>query len=137
MPDIAMEQVTRAWARLRQTEPKVHAYVHTFESQAFELARRLDEEEPRGKLYGVPFAVKEVFDVAGVETTAGCRVFAGRTAISDATIVRRLRTLGAVLMGTQVSHELTWDSTSLLPEILGIWTAIPAAPARARAYPFQ
>jgi aspartyl-tRNA(Asn)/glutamyl-tRNA(Gln) amidotransferase subunit A len=100
-------RVEQAIARLRETEPKVHAYVHTLERQALHEARQLDSEAVRGPLHGIPFAVKEVFDIAGVETTGGSRALAGHVADVDAAAVQRLRHAGAVLMGTQVSHELT------------------------------
>ena len=107
MRESATTRVEQAIARLRHTEPTVHAYVQTFEKQALELARQLDNEPARGPLHGVPFAVKEVFDVAGVETTGGSRALAGHVAGADAEVVGRLRASGAILLGTQVSHELT------------------------------
>ena len=104
----------REGARLRQvldvlgsSEPHVRAYVHLREDEARDEAGRADAREPRSPLHGCPFAVKEVFEVAGVVTSGGCRAFADNVATSDATVVARLRDAGAVLVGTQVSHELT------------------------------
>lgn len=107
MRESATIRVEQAVARLHETEPRVHAYVHTLERQALHEARQLDGEAVRGPLHGIPFAVKEVFDIAGVETTGGSRALAGHVAEADAAAVQRLRDAGAVLMGTQVSHELT------------------------------
>jgi allophanate hydrolase len=65
------------------------------------LARRLDDERgdlTRLPLYGVPFAVKDNIDVAGWPTTAGCPAFS-YIASKDATVVRRLRDVGAIVVG--------------------------------------
>jgi Asp-tRNA(Asn)/Glu-tRNA(Gln) amidotransferase A subunit family amidase len=62
---------------------------------------------PEGPLHGSPFAVKEVIEVAGIPSACGCQVFKDRLPHEDATVVKRLRSAGAVLVGTQVSHELT------------------------------
>ncbi len=104
----------KAGARLQQvldvlgsSEPYVRAYVHVREDEARDEAGRVDAQEPRSPLHGCPFAVKEVFEVAGVVTSGGCRALADNVANSDATVVARLRDAGAVLVGTQVSHELT------------------------------
>lgn len=99
--------VADAITRLHQTESRVHAYVRTFEKQAIDRAGQLDDAPEQGPLHGIPFGVKEVFDIAGVETTGGSPVLAGHVADADAEVVRRLREAGAVLLGTQVSHELT------------------------------
>lgn len=107
MRESATRRVEQAIANLHRTEPDVHAYARVFEKQALGQARQLDSESDRGSLHGVPFAVKEVFEVAGVETTGGSRALAGRIAEADAAVVQRLRSSGAVLVGTQVSHELT------------------------------
>jgi len=63
-------------------------------------ARRLEGIEDRSKLplYGIPFAVKDNFDVAGMSTTAGCPAFA-HEATETAHAVRRLLDAGAILMG--------------------------------------
>jgi len=55
--------------------------------------------EARGPLDGVPIAVKDLFDTAGVRTTAGSRILADRVPTEDATVVRRLAAAGAVLLG--------------------------------------
>jgi Asp-tRNA(Asn)/Glu-tRNA(Gln) amidotransferase A subunit family amidase len=107
MRDSATERINATLRRLKQTEPMVHAYVSTFQQQAVSEAKQRDGETSLGPLHGLPFAVKQVFDVAGVETTGGCQAFAGRIPLRDATVVERLRTAGAILTGTLVSHELT------------------------------
>ena len=65
----------------------------------------------RGPLHGVPYAVKDVFDTAGIATTWGCALYRDRIPAEDATIVRMLRDAGAVLLGKAAMGELAngWD----------------------------
>ena len=70
--------------------------------------------EPPGPLHGVPFTVKEVIDVAGMPTTNGSLLIAGRVAARDAEVVRRMRAAGAILIGkTNLSEfSASWDSVN-------------------------
>lgn len=107
MAKSAVEQLQRTLRRLEQTEPLVHAYVDVDRDGAFAAARRVDDSRSADPLGGRPFGVKEVISVAGFPAAGGSPAFAGHVADFDATVVDRLRRAGAVLIGTQVSHELT------------------------------
>jgi aspartyl-tRNA(Asn)/glutamyl-tRNA(Gln) amidotransferase subunit A len=67
-----------------------------------ELASGVD----RGPLHGIPISLKDNIDVAGVRTTAGSLLYADRIPTADATLARRLREAGAVLIGKANMHEL-------------------------------
>jgi aspartyl-tRNA(Asn)/glutamyl-tRNA(Gln) amidotransferase subunit A len=67
-----------------------------------ELASGID----RGPLHGIPISLKDNIDVAGVRTTAGSLLYADRIPTADATIARKLREAGAVLIGKANMHEL-------------------------------
>ena len=96
--------------RLDATEPHLHAFVLMFADQARIDAERAEQElaagRDRGPLHGIPFAVKDVFDVAGAPTRAGSTTTSELPATTDATVVGRLRDAGAVLIGKTNSHEL-------------------------------
>lgn len=91
------QTVARTYARIRG-----HADPAIFISLRDEAEAIAEAEKLAGNvalpLYGVPFAVKDNIDVAGLETTAACRAFAYRTA-RDATSVARLRQAGAIVIG--------------------------------------
>ena len=72
-----------------------------------ELARGVD----RGPLHGVPVAVKDVIDTAGLATTMGSRHFAGHLPDRDAAVVARLREAGAVIVGKTTTHEFAYGPT--------------------------
>ena len=68
----------------------------------------------RGQLHGIPLALKDLFDTAGVRTTAASAVFKDRVPEEDAEVVRRLKTAGAVLLGKLNMHEFAYGGTSII-----------------------
>jgi len=64
-----------------------------------------------GVLHGMPIAVKDLIDVAGFATTAGSRQHLGSVAHLDATVIRRLRAQGALILGKTNTHEFAYGST--------------------------
>jgi Asp-tRNA(Asn)/Glu-tRNA(Gln) amidotransferase A subunit family amidase len=102
----AVDLVEAVLERIEATEPLVHAYACVDAEGALEAARQADAGPAAGPPYGIPFAVKDVLDTAGLPTEAGSRLLAGRLPADDATVVRRLREAGAILVGKHVTHEL-------------------------------
>jgi aspartyl-tRNA(Asn)/glutamyl-tRNA(Gln) amidotransferase subunit A len=68
----------------------------------------------RGPLHGVPIALKDLFDTAGVRTTAGSALFRDRIPTEDAEVVRRLKAAGAVLLGKTNMHEFAYGGSSIV-----------------------
>jgi amidase len=89
--------------RIEALDPRLHAYMTVTAERALERARTAETEigrgAYRGPLHGVPLAVKDLCDTAGVRTTAGTRVMAERVPVRDATVVARLEQAGAVILG--------------------------------------
>jgi aspartyl-tRNA(Asn)/glutamyl-tRNA(Gln) amidotransferase subunit A len=90
-------------ARLRALEPEIRAWAHVDAEGALAAARERDAEtgagRARGPLHGVPIGIKDIFDVAGMPTTAGAREFAHTRPTRDSGAVARLRAAGAVILG--------------------------------------
>ena len=90
-------------ARTERLEPQLHSYITFTPERALAAARTADDERrrrvDRGPLHGIPVSVKDHIDTAGVPTTAGSKVLAGRVPATDAVVVARLREAGAILMG--------------------------------------
>lgn len=90
-------------ARIRALDPRLHAFIAVTadralaQARATELALRAGHD--LGPLHGIPFAVKDLYDVAGLPTTAGTRLLAGNIARADSSAVRRLVAAGMVLLG--------------------------------------
>jgi 1-carboxybiuret hydrolase len=86
--------------------------LNAFTAVAAERARRRAAEEPRGSLAGVPFAVKNLFDIAGLPTVAGSKINREHApATADATLVARLEAAGAILVGALNMGEYAYDFT--------------------------
>ena len=95
-----------ALERIGKTESRVHAWAHLDAAQALEQAQAIDNEGAEGALAGVPVAVKDIIDTADQPTENGTPLDAGRRPDADATVVRRLRAAGALILGKTVTTEL-------------------------------
>jgi aspartyl-tRNA(Asn)/glutamyl-tRNA(Gln) amidotransferase subunit A len=93
--------------RIDRLEPRVRAWVLIDCEGARETAKRRHEEARRGQwrgpLHGVPLGIKDIFDVFDWPTACGSKLWANSVARQDATVVKRLREAGAVLMGKTVT----------------------------------
>jgi AtzE family amidohydrolase len=113
----AREVTTRALERVRTRDPSLNCFTAVLAESALRDAEAVDAalaagREP-GVLAGVPFAVKNLLDVAGVTTLAGSKINAARPpATRDATAVARLRAAGAVLLGALNMDEYAFGFTT-------------------------
>jgi 1-carboxybiuret hydrolase len=108
--------VRAALARIAANNPVLNAFTAVLEDRALAKARAIDAARlaghPLGALAGVPFAVKNLFDVAGLPTLAGSKINCERApAARDATLIARLEANGAVLVGALNMGEYAYDFT--------------------------
>lgn len=105
-----IEMTEYSLARIERLDPHLHSYVTVLADAARRDARASDRRfangESLGPLDGVPVGAKDLFDTAGIRTTAHSRLFADRVPTADATAIRRLRQAGAVLLGKHSMYEL-------------------------------
>jgi len=111
--------LTRAYLeRIERFNPSVNAYITVTAGLALEQAGRLEAELEdgrwRGPLHGIPIALKDNIDTAGIPTTAASAVFADRVPREDAEVYRRLKLAGAVLLGKLNLHEFAYGGTSAI-----------------------
>src|SRR5207253_10442462 len=103
-------------ARIAKLDGKVHAFLRLTETEARAAAGAADDRRagkaPLSPLDGVPVALKDIFCQEGVETTAGSRILQGYVPPYDATVVRRLREAGAVLLGKLNMDEFAMGSST-------------------------
>ena len=106
----AEELVAGCLARIRADEARVQAWAFIDEERALAQARNVDrvrrEGHPLGPLHGLPVGVKDVIDIADMLTECGTSLHAGRRPEHDATVVERLRSAGAIILGKTVTTEL-------------------------------
>jgi aspartyl-tRNA(Asn)/glutamyl-tRNA(Gln) amidotransferase subunit A len=84
-------------------------------AQAAEAEREIAAGRYRGPLHGIPVAVKDLFATKGIRTTAGSRILKDWIPEEDATVVRKLREAGAVLLGKLGMHEFAYGISSVNP----------------------
>ena len=105
-----------ALARIAKHDRALNAFTAVTEERALAKAAAIDAERARGRrlgvLAGVPFAVKNLFDVTGLPTRAGSKINRDRApAARDATVIARLEAHGAVLVGALNMGEYAYDFT--------------------------
>src|SRR5579872_4844861 len=110
-------ELTRAClARIEKVQPVLNAYITITGDQALKDAAMLDDElrhgKWRGPFHGVPIALKDNIDTAGVRTTGASQLFEHRVPTEDAEVARRLKAAGAVLVGKLNLHEFAYGGTS-------------------------
>ncbi len=113
----AAEVLQACIARIESTDARINAFTGTRFEAARAQAARVDAQrargEPLGPLAGVPFAVKNLFDIAGEVTLAGSKVNrANPPATADAVLVQRLQDSGAVLVGSLNMDEYAYGFTT-------------------------
>jgi aspartyl-tRNA(Asn)/glutamyl-tRNA(Gln) amidotransferase subunit A len=110
-------QLTEAClARIQTYNPKLNAYITVLRNQALAQAHDLEAEQRAGKfrspLHGIPIALKDNIDTAGIRTTAASAVFDDRIPDQDAEVARRLKAAGAIIVGKANLHEFAMGGTS-------------------------
>lgn len=108
--------------------PKINAVI-TLNPKALETARALDEERkakgPRSPLHGIPFIVKDVFDTNDMQTTGGYLPLKGVIPDKDATVIKRLRAAGAIILAKVNQSDWYGQSEVLAKSSMGGSTLNP------------
>ena len=114
---VSAAEVTEAHlARIDRVDPRVHAFLHIAAGGARAAARAVDERRAAGAalgpLAGVPLALKDVFTTQDMPTTCGSRILDGWLPPYDATVTRRLRQAGVVVLGKTNMDEFAMGSST-------------------------
>jgi len=114
--EISPVSLTEAYLeRIGALDKSLNAFITVPAEQALADARRAEQEiasgHYKGPLHGVPIAHKDLYDVRGLATTAGSKVFFGRIAEEDAHSVARLKAAGSIVIGKTNMHELAYGAT--------------------------
>lgn len=104
--------------RIEKLNPSLNAFITITAETAIEEARQAESEirggNWRGPLHGIPLALKDLIDTAGIRTTAASALFKDRIPAEDAEVVLRLKHAGAVIVGKQNLHEFAYGGSSLV-----------------------
>ncbi|MSQ73664.1 MAG: amidase [Betaproteobacteria bacterium] len=95
--------------RIARLDPGLNAFLRVMPDSAIQEAKTAEAEimagRSRGPLHGIPYALKDIIDVAGLPTTCHSKILADHVASADAPVVTRLRDAGAILLGKAALHE--------------------------------
>jgi aspartyl-tRNA(Asn)/glutamyl-tRNA(Gln) amidotransferase subunit A len=103
--------------RIAALDGGLRSFITVCADAALDAARTAEAalmtRRPVGPLHGVPYALKDLYDTAGVRTTGGSRIFADRVPTADATVVRRLAEAGAIVLGKLNMVEFAYGPEGL------------------------
>ncbi|TAJ40077.1 MAG: amidase [Reyranella sp.] len=124
----SVEATRSILGRIEKLDPKLKAYATLTTERALADAARLDAETAagtsRGVLHGVPIAVKDLCNTAGVATAAGMPIHRKNVPAKDATVVARLKAAGAVILGKLQMTEGAYGAHHPdIPAPLNPWNA--------------
>ncbi len=116
--DLSPVELTEAFlTRIDALDRKLGAFRLVCAERALSEARAAEAAisagEELGPLHGIPFAVKDLCDVEGLPTSAGCRLLENNLALKDATVVRRLRSAGMVLLGKTNTVQFAYGGAGI------------------------
>jgi len=127
--ELSPVELTQAFLRrIDATDGQLHSFILVLEDQALAAARTAEAEilrgEYKGPFHGIPFALKDLYDTAGVRTTSGSKVDIDRVPTEDATTTARLKAAGSILLGKLAMHEFALggpDFTTPFPPARNPW----------------
>jgi len=117
--DVSPVEITReCLRRIENLNPRLNAFITVMAESALAEARSAEEEISRGQwrgpLHGIPIALKDLINTAGVRTTSASALHRDRIPTEDAEVVQRLRQAGAVIVGKNNLHEFAYGGSSLV-----------------------
>ena len=107
---VTAEQLARdALARVAARDAALHAFLLLTEARALDDARRADAElragRDRGLFHGIPYALKDIYDTAGIRTTCHSKLRIDHVPATDSVAAAKLHEAGGVLLGKLATHE--------------------------------
>jgi len=117
--EISPVDLTQACLKeIERRDPELKAFITVTAESALAAARKAEAEIARGEwkgpLHGIPLAVKDLAETAGVKTTAASAVLKDYVPTADAEVVRRLEAAGAVLLGKLNLHEFAYGGSGII-----------------------
>ena len=108
--ELSPVDLTRAFLdRIDSLDDQLHAYITLTRDEALSAARTAEAEilkgNYKGRMHGIPFALKDLYDTGGIPTTSGSKVDIDRVPVEDATTTARLKAAGGILLGKLGMHE--------------------------------
>ncbi len=115
--DISSVELTEAFLRrIKDVDGRIHAYITVMEDDALRMAEKADErlrkKDAISPLTGIPVSLKDIFCTVNTKTTCASRILEDFVPPYDATVVRRLKDAGAVILGKTNMDEFAMGSST-------------------------
>jgi aspartyl-tRNA(Asn)/glutamyl-tRNA(Gln) amidotransferase subunit A len=114
-----LEVVDATIERIEKLNPKLNAFITILGESAKREAKHADSLIKQGKylgpLHGIPISLKDLIYVKGVRSTSGSKILADFVPDYDSTVTRKLRKAGAIIVGTNNTHEFACGITNINP----------------------
>src|ERR671919_652058 len=105
--------------RIDDLNEDLHAYITVTRDSARKEAKKAEldirDDKYLGPLHGIPVSLKDLIYVSGVRSTSGSRILSDFVPDYDATVVKRLKEAGAIIVGTNNTHEFACGITNINP----------------------
>jgi aspartyl-tRNA(Asn)/glutamyl-tRNA(Gln) amidotransferase subunit A len=105
--------------QIKSLNPKLNAFITVLEDSARADAKKaeslINEGKYKGPLHGIPISLKDLIYVRGVRSTSGSKILADFVPEYDSTVVKKLRDAGAIIIGTNNTHEFACGITNINP----------------------
>ena len=114
-----LEVVDATIERIEKLNPELNAFITILDESARSEAKHADSLIKQGKylgpLHGIPISLKDLIYVKGVKSTSGSKILANFVPDYDSTVTRKLRRAGAIIIGTNNTHEFACGITNINP----------------------
>ncbi|ETW94164.1 MAG: hypothetical protein ETSY1_36090 [Candidatus Entotheonella factor] len=115
--ELSPVELTRAYLeRIEALDPKLHAFITVTADLAMEQARAAEQaiahQGQRSPMHGIPFALKDIYDTAGIATTGHSRLTRDRVPEANSACTQRLLDAGGILLGKLATHEFATGGPS-------------------------
>jgi aspartyl-tRNA(Asn)/glutamyl-tRNA(Gln) amidotransferase subunit A len=114
-----LEVIDATIERIQKLNPKLNAFITLLDDQARREAKHADSLIKQGKylgpLHGIPISFKDLIYIKGVKSTSGSKILADFVPDYDSTVTRKLKRAGAIIVGTNNTHEFACGITNINP----------------------
>jgi aspartyl-tRNA(Asn)/glutamyl-tRNA(Gln) amidotransferase subunit A len=105
--------------RIKKSNPLLNAFITVIEEDAYKEAEIAEIEIKNGRylgpFHGIPYSVKDIFDVKDIRCTVGSKILSDNVSKIDATVIRKMRNAGAILVGKNTLDEFAFGITGMNP----------------------
>ena len=110
-----VEIVTALLERIEDVDPIINSYITVRSDEVLQAARKAERQIAKGKykgtMHGIPVGLKDLIYTKGVRTTMGCEIFKDFIPDYDATVVKKLKAAGAIIIGKLNTHQFAFGPT--------------------------